>query len=162
MDVLRYTGEGGNRWPATAGPAEIQRARIQGVTPPAPTGTGPAPGTQGGGQGGPRQPRQKVGRRVFTKHVRVPDARGKSRAELVLSLYRSKKLVTRVRLKVRDGRVARLRSQLAGLAGHYRYTFRLGDKGRIVGRGVVRVRRSANTRVNLPPGQSLTCRVSAK
>ena len=71
-------------------------------------------------------------------------------------------LVTRVRLKVRDGRVARLRSQLAGLAGHYRYTFRLGDRGRIVGRGIVRVKRSDNTRVNLPPGQSLTCRVSAK
>ena len=31
LDVLRYTGEGGTRWPATAGPAEKQRAARQGV-----------------------------------------------------------------------------------------------------------------------------------
>ena len=32
LDVLKYTGEGGTRWPATAGPAEVQRAARQGVT----------------------------------------------------------------------------------------------------------------------------------
>jgi hypothetical protein len=32
LDVLKYTGEGGNRWPATAGPADAQRAQRQGVT----------------------------------------------------------------------------------------------------------------------------------
>lgn len=31
LDILRYTGEGGTRWPATAGPAEVQRAARQGV-----------------------------------------------------------------------------------------------------------------------------------
>lgn len=31
LDILRYTGEGGKRWPATAGPAEVQRAARQGV-----------------------------------------------------------------------------------------------------------------------------------
>ena len=31
LDVLKYTGEGGTRWPATAGPAEVQRAARQGV-----------------------------------------------------------------------------------------------------------------------------------
>lgn len=35
FDVLRYTGEDGDRWPSTAGPAEVQRARIQGQAPPA-------------------------------------------------------------------------------------------------------------------------------
>ena len=31
LDVLKYTGEGGKRWPATAGPADVQRAERQGV-----------------------------------------------------------------------------------------------------------------------------------
>jgi hypothetical protein len=163
MDVLKYTGEGGSRWPATAGPAEVQRARIQGVTPPAPTGPDPAPPATPPAEP-PAQPKSKskVGRRAFTKHVRVPNVRGRKTTELVVSFYRSKKLVTRVRLRVRDGRVARLTTQAAGLAGHYRYTIRHGDRGRILGGGIVRVRRSANTRVNLAEGQSLVCRVSAK
>ena len=164
MDVLRYTGTG---WPADAGPAEVQRARIQGVTPPAPTGPDPAPSTPPAGDPstpGPQQrPRAKVGRRAFTKHVRVPDVRRKRKTELVVSFYeRKRKLVTRLRLGVRDARVARLTVQAAGLAGHYRYTIRHGDRGRILGEGIVRVRRSATTRVNLPPGKSLVCRVSAK
>jgi len=29
MDVLRYTGEGGNAWPTTSGPAELQRGAVQ-------------------------------------------------------------------------------------------------------------------------------------
>ena len=31
LDILKYTGEGGKRWPSTAGPAEIQRSARQGV-----------------------------------------------------------------------------------------------------------------------------------
>ena len=31
LDILKYTGEGGARWPATAGPAEVQRSARQGV-----------------------------------------------------------------------------------------------------------------------------------
>lgn len=169
MDVLRYTGEGGARWPATAGPAEVQRARIQGASPPHPTGTGTGSpgqgdggGAAGGGGGGAQQgPRLRVGRRAFVKHVRIPDTRAR-KAELVLSFYRSRKLVTRLRLRTRDGRLARLRAQVAGLAGHYRYTVRLGDRGRMLGSGIVRVRRSDTTRVELPPGQALICRASAK
>ena len=99
---------------------------------------------------------------MFTKHVRVPNVRGKRTTELVLSFYRSKKLVTRLRLTVRDARVSRLTSQLAGVAGHYRYTVRHRDRGKVLGRGIVRVKRSANTRVSLQPGQSLVCRTTAK
>lgn len=40
MDVLRYTGEGGNRWPTTSGPAELQRGATQRSGPG--TGKGPA------------------------------------------------------------------------------------------------------------------------
>jgi hypothetical protein len=156
LDVFKYTGEGGTRWPATAGAAEVQRARVQGVTPPNPTGTGqPGPGQ---GQQGPRT---RAGRKAVTKHVRIPDGRDE-KVTLVLSFYDSKKrLQTRLRLRTRDGRVARIRAQVAGLAGHYRYTVRLGDRGRILGSGLLRVRKDDQTRVQLPPGQNLVCSASA-
>jgi hypothetical protein len=35
LDILRYTGEGGRRWPATSGPAEVERAQHQGAPAPA-------------------------------------------------------------------------------------------------------------------------------
>jgi hypothetical protein len=52
LDILRYTGEGGAKWPATAGPAEIQRSARQGVPykpillpgSQTPVGTSPLPG----------------------------------------------------------------------------------------------------------------------
>jgi hypothetical protein len=155
LDVFRYTGEGGSRWPATAGPAEVQRARIQGAAPPNPTGTP----TQGGGQQSGK--RTRAGRKAFTKHVRIPNGRGR-KVTLVLSLYDSKKrLQTRLRLRTRDGRVARIRAQVAGLSGHYRYTVRLGDRGPILGRGLIRVRKDNQTRVQLPPGQRLVCSAQA-
>ena len=54
LDILKYTGEGGARWPATAGPAEVQRSARQGVPyvpiggvenppPPPPVDPGGAP-----------------------------------------------------------------------------------------------------------------------
>src|SRR3954463_15713374 len=53
LDILRYTGEGGAKWPTTSGPAEIQRSARQGVpyvpitrpgaTPTPITGQLPAP-----------------------------------------------------------------------------------------------------------------------
>jgi hypothetical protein len=156
LDVFKYTGEAGAKWPATSGAAEVQRARVQGAAPPNPTGTGqPGPGGQ------PQGPRTRVGRRAVTKHVRVPNGRDK-KVTLVLSFYDSKKrLQSRLRLRTRDGRIARIRAQVAGLAGHYRYTVRLGDRGRILGRGLMRVRKDDQTRVQLPPGQNLVCSASA-
>ncbi|MDQ3935405.1 MAG: hypothetical protein M3340_12335 [Actinomycetota bacterium] len=151
LDVFQYTGEG---WPANAGPAEVQRARVQGAAPPNPTGTNPP-------SQGQRGKRRKAGRKAFTKHVRIPNGRDK-KVTLVLSLYDSKKhLQTRLRLRTRDGRVARVRAQATGLSGHYRYTIRLGDRGRILGRGLIRVRKDDQTRVQLPPGQRLVCSAQA-
>jgi hypothetical protein len=155
LDVLQYTGEGGNVWPATSGPAEVQRARVQGATPPNPTGSGT------GTRGQQRGPRTRVGRRALTKHVRIPNGRDK-KVTLVLSFYNSKRqLQTRIRLRSRDNRIAKIRAQVAGLAGHYRYTVRLGDRGRLLGTGVIRVKRSDTTRVQLPRGQNLVCTASA-
>jgi hypothetical protein len=152
LDVFKYTGEG---WPGNAGAAEVQRARVQGAAPPNPTGTG----KPGGGQG--QGPRTRQGRKAFTKHVRIPNGRDK-KVTLVMSFYDSKKrLHTRLRLRTRDGRVARIRAQAAGLAGYYRYTIRLGDRGRMLGTGLVRIRKDDQTRVQLPPGQRMVCSAQA-
>ena len=43
LDVLRYTGEGGSKWPATDVPAELQRAARMGVKLPGPLASTPAP-----------------------------------------------------------------------------------------------------------------------
>ena len=48
LDILRYTGEGGTRWPATAGPAEVQRAARQGVPYVPVTSTSGSDGAAGG------------------------------------------------------------------------------------------------------------------
>ena len=155
LDVFRYTGEGGAKWPATAGPAEVQRARQQGAAPPNPTGSG----RPGGGQ--QQGPRTRTGRKAFTRHVRIPNGRDK-KVTLVMSFYDSKKrLQTRLRLRTRDGRVARIRAQAAGLSGHYRYKIRLGDRGRMLATGVVRIRKDDQTRVQLPPGQRMVCTAQA-
>jgi len=53
LDILRYTGEGGTRWPATAGPAEVQRAARQGLGVVPVTDDGAKP-TKGKGKGKPR------------------------------------------------------------------------------------------------------------
>lgn len=152
LDVFKYTGEG---WPGNAGPAEVQRARQQGATPPNPTGSG----RPGGGQ--QQGPRTRMGRKAFTKHVRIPNGRDK-KVSLVMSFYDSKKrLQTRLRLRTRDGRVARIRAQAAGLSGYYRYTIRLGDRGRMLGTGLVRIRKDGQTRVQLPPGRRMVCTAQA-
>ena len=156
LDVFKYTGEGGTKWPSTAGPAEVQRAQVQGAAPPKPTGQQPP----GSGQQ-PQGKRRKAGRRAFTKHVRIPNGRGKE-TTLVLSLYDSKKrLQSRVRVAARDGRVSRVRAQATGLSGYYRYTIRHGDRGRMLGTGLIRVRKDNQTRVDLPPGKRLVCTASA-
>ncbi len=42
MDVLVYTGEGGKRWPTTSGPADVQRALVQGCPTKGAAGRCPA------------------------------------------------------------------------------------------------------------------------
>ncbi len=132
LDVLRYTGEGGTKWPATAGPAEIQLSRIQGVPyvpiagstpPPAPTPT-PAGRT--------------FGRFKFRiKGKRVPGRRGK-RVRLTLTFTDSaRKVVGRVRFRRPAGR--RARARVAGVAVTGRYRWRLEARTRTLRRGRVTV-----------------------
>jgi len=50
LDILKYTGEGGRRWPATAGPAEVQRAARQGVAYVPVTDVKPTPAAKARGR----------------------------------------------------------------------------------------------------------------
>lgn len=54
LDILKYTGEGGTRWPATAGPAEVQRAARQGVEYVPLATARPVPGAKARGRGSKR------------------------------------------------------------------------------------------------------------
>jgi hypothetical protein len=159
LDVFRYTGEGGDGWPATAGPAEAQRARQQGAAP------------QGGGGGGasggtpltpvePSRDGRAQGRRSFKTKVRVPDRRRSQRATLVVTFKDSAgRIVTRVRKRVRDNGVRALKGSLAGLAGRYRYTVRLGDRGKILKRGSVVLKQRRGFQSGIRSDQALVCQL---
>jgi hypothetical protein len=133
LDVFRYTGENGAAWPATAGPAELQRARQQGAA---------------------------QGRRALSIKVRVPDRPRSRRATLVVSFNdQAGRLVTRVRTRVRDNGARTLRASVAGLAGRYRYSVRLGDRGAILKRGSFAVKRQPGAQTGIRSDQALVCQI---
>jgi hypothetical protein len=141
MDVLRYTGEGAKRWPATAGDAAVQRAHTQNATGTAPATTAKPP----------------TGTYRFVRRVRTPRAR--ARRVTVTAEFRDRRgvLVSKLRFKVRSGRRVTLRARAGGLAGRYRYVIRHGS--RVLGRGSFTVKGSAASKVGLKPGQVLVCRL---
>lgn len=147
MDVLEFTGEG---WPATAGPQEVQRARMHGVAPSAPGAptktTTPAKA---------RQPRGFL----FRTKVRVPRTK-RGRSTLTVTFTRAGKVSSKLRLKARSGRTATLRLRVAGLEGRYRYVVRVGDRGKVLKRGSVRITRSRAASRSSLRGRTLVCRVA--
>jgi hypothetical protein len=157
LDVFRYTGEGGEAWPATSGPAEVQRARQQGASQQGSAGGGSGAGTPMA----PAQPSRDgraQGRRSWKTKVRVPNRRRSRRATLVVTFQDSaKRIVTRVRKRVRDNGRRTLKGSLAGLAGRYRFTVRLGDRGRILKRGRVTVRHRTGLQSGIRSDQALVC-----
>jgi hypothetical protein len=159
LDIFKYTGEGGAAWPATAGAAEQQRARQQGWSSPT---SGPSP-TAGAGSGAnataPADGRAQ-GRRSLRLKVRVPDRRRSKRATLVISFNdRAGRLVSRVRQTVRDNGKRSIRASIGGLAGRYRYSVRLGDRGRILKRGSFVVKRQPGASAGIRSDQALVCQI---
>ena len=159
LDVFRYTGEGGEAWPATAGPAEDQRARQQGASQQgAGSGGGAGPGAAPASQPGPDGRAQ--GRRNFRIKVRVPDRRKVKSTIVVVSFTdRAGRLVTRVRKRVRDNGRRTLKASVAGLAGRYRYSVRLGDRGKIIRRGSFAVRQQRGVQTGIRSDQALVCQL---
>ena len=150
LDVFRYTGEGGETWPATAGPAEVQRARQQGKTPPTPGAPAAQPPPDGRAQG----------KRNFNIKVRVPNRRKVKSTILVVSFTdKGGRLVSRVRKRVRDNGKRTLKASVAGLAGRYRYSIRLGDRGKILRRGSFAVRQQKGAQTGIRSDQALVCQL---
>ena len=136
LDILRYTGEGGKRWPTTAGPAEVQRSARQGV-PYVPIGgvADPAPPPQ---PGTPAETRA-LGAFSFKKTVgHVPGRAGK-RTTLVLTF--TDKAGRRVgRFEVRRAAARKTRVKVRGIAVAGRYRWTLKAWGKVLRRGTVAVK----------------------
>jgi hypothetical protein len=123
LDIIKYTGEGGTRWPATAPPAEIQRAAKNGVP------YVPLPGSD---QLGFKKDTRSIGRFAFS--VKLGGVKGK---KLTITFTTSKgKTVKRVRFTGKRG----VRVSGVAVAGRYRWVVRSGSK--ILKRGSLRVKKT--------------------
>jgi hypothetical protein len=144
LDILKYTGEGGSRWPATAGPAEIQRSARHGVP------YVPIPGT--GGQLPQTGQARKAGRFSFTARVkRVPGKAGTRRALTLKFTNARGRLVERVTVRRQAGRRTSVQVRGVAVAGRYRWSLLAGS--RRLTRGSLRVR--ARPGMRLSPGATL-------
>jgi len=108
LDVLRYTGAG---WPATAGPAEVQRAARHGVpyVPLAGASAPPAP---------PKASTERaIGRFAFTARARRVPGRKRARTTLTVTFVKGGKVVGRVRTKRAAGRTTTVKVRGVAEAG---------------------------------------------
>ena len=163
MDVLRYEGEG---WPKTSGPAEAQRAKIQGnYKPGTTTADKPAPGKPvvGGtptAPSGAGQSARKLGAYRFTRRLKVPGRRGAKRRLLTVTIADAqRRVVSKLRFRVRRGRTVSVRARGAGEAGRYRYVVRRGDQGEALLRGSFTVKPGSTGAFKVPTGRTLVCRI---
>ena len=175
LDILRYTGEGGTRWPATAGPAEVQRAARQGVpyvpiagvqgsattpataAPAAPAATpaaAPVSGSQT--QPGASTGARKLGAFQFrVKLERVPGRAGTRTALALTFKDKAGRTVSRVKLRRKAGTTAVLKLRGVALAGRYRWSLAAGQ--RTLRRGTVRS--TPRDGLTLSPGKTLAVSV---
>ena len=157
LDILRYTGEGGSKWPATAGPAEVQRSARQGVTyVPLTTTSGPVATAPLPKPTAPAAKDRSLGSFAFRTTVkRVPGKKGR-RTSLVLSFTDTAgKRVGSVRFTRAAARRTTVKVTGVAVSGRYRYTLRAGRK--VLRRGTVRVGRTSG--LALSPGARLVARV---
>ncbi len=151
MDVVEFTGEG---WPKTAGPAEVQRAKVQGVTPPT-SGPAPTPTT-------PSKPptpiKQAKGGYKFKANIGVPRKLKTKTTTLTLTFTDVRgKVLAKQRYRGSRGKVATLRARIAARAGKYRYIVRVGDKGRVLRRGTITVTRKKAASAKERGGKAFVC-----
>ena len=167
LDILRYTGEGGRRWPATAGPAEVQRAARQGVPYVPIAGVGPAAGDQqvsavSTTQSESTAPAPAAQRRAaktrslgaFRFRTTVRRVPGRARAGVPLTLrFADIRGRSVERLTVRRTAGRRTALDVRGVALVGRYTWRLSDGRRVLRRGRFAVTRASG--LSISPGAAL-------
>jgi hypothetical protein len=147
LDILKYTGEGGTRWPATAGPAEQQLSTRMGIP------YVPIPGVGELRQTGAAK---KAGRFSFTAKVkRVPGASGK-KVTLSLRFTNAKgKLVKKMSVKRTAGKKTSLKVSGVAVPGSYKWALTAGKKR--LARGKFRVKSKKGEAISA--GATLTARV---
>jgi hypothetical protein len=128
IDVLRYTGEAGMKWPATSGPAEIQRAAKQNLpykplSVAAVTGAAtPLPSA------GPAESRA-IGTIAFTvKLKKLKGKKGKKVALKVVFTDAAGKPAGSTTVKKVAGRKATIKVFGGAVAGQYRWAVKAGRK----------------------------------
>ena len=158
LDILRYTGEGGKRWPATAGPAEQQRSARQGVPyvpisrPGGPPVTEPTPPPA---QGSPPARRTLGTFRFKTRLGRVPGRAGR-RSTMMLTFSTPKgRRVGRVKVRRVGGRRTTITVRGVAVSGSYRWNLRIGRK--VLRRGSARTKPGAG--LKLSPNATLAATV---
>jgi len=147
LDVLRATTPG---WPATSGPAEVQRRAQQTRVAARPPATSPA-------LVGPvaRRSRGPQGIHLLSVRVRVPGRRGARRLVTLQVLGRTGRVLGAQRFRAAAGATNRLRVRIAGAAGRYRYRVGTVTGRRTLRRGTVTVAARPRTDVRLPAGKRL-------
>ncbi len=150
MDVIEYTGEG---WPSTAGPAEVQRAKVQGVMPPT-SGVPTTPSQE------PTPIRQAKGGYRFKARIRVPKKLRTRTTTVTLTFTDTRgRVLAKQRYRGTRGRVATLRASIAARAGRYRYIVRVGDRGRVLRRSTITVTRAKSASAEQRGGRAFVCTI---
>jgi hypothetical protein len=153
LDILKYTGEGGKGWPATAGPAEIQRAARQGVpykplTSPGGPNTGgstvattPLPGAQTA-----TVDNRSIGRVKFTAKLKKVTGKKGKKTTIRFTFFNAKgKKVGSAKVKKAAGKKAKVRIFGGAIAGKYKWTAKVGK--RTLGRGKFTVKKTAGMKL---------------
>lgn len=152
LEILKFTGQG---WPATAGPAEIQRAARQGVPyVPIQSGSQPVPTKP---LPGPATDNRAIGRVKFTaKLKKVPGKRGKKTA-LTFTFFDAKgKKVGKAKVRKAAGKKAKVRIFGGAVAGKYRWTAKAGKRS--LGKGGFTVKQTPGMKL----ATTMTLSVAAK
>ena len=163
LDILRYTGEDGGKWPTTSGPAEIQRSQWQGMpyVPltgvtrgggplPAPPAT-PGSGSARGGSGDSAFSRA-IGRIRFTIRMRKLSRKKRTVFNLTFFDAKGKKVGSTVRFKklgAKRSRTTTIRVDGAAVPGTYRWTLKRGTR-KVVKRGRLTVRETKGMSLSQP------------
>lgn len=148
MDVMRYTGEGGKGWPATSGPAELQRFGVTKVPANAPT---LPPAT-------PRPPDSRaIGTFKAATKLKVPGKKGKKTKLTFTATDKDGVVVAKLRFAKKASRKTAFKVSGSAVAGTYRYVVRVGDRGKVLKRGKLVVKAKSGS--SLAPNSTFVCRI---
>ena len=158
MDVLLYKGENGRAWPTTSGPADIQRALVQGCPNKGAAGRCPSALLN----------RTASGRLVISRRTRRASRRGFVRVRMAcraaITCRGNLRLSVKVRRRARSKRVTIGRKRFAIPAGRSEsLRVRLNKPGRRLLRTKRRLRVEALAKLRAVPGantRGLTAKVS--